>query len=228
MSVLKGKNINGEDVYADAAGSREVWKDGVLCGSIVCAPDDFDPLSQGFHNRRYQTVSEFAQLIAGGEAVVLSDADFNSLAGELPGNVASIANPKQVGTRDCWLVGTKEELIRAEPEAMARIRCEMLAATMAARYPEAGISWGYIGNLGGTDDRGWYFFTDIVDHNDLLAGGRRSNLGGEGAATLPELADRAEKHLERWLRTRLGLPVDAAGLDVLDTGSDTQASPSPR
>ena len=208
MSVLKGNNLYGEEVYADATGSREARRDGAVVGLVTCAPDGFDPLIN--NEKRFLTVLELAHQINSGKfTAILSDADFDALAGEFTSNVASIANPRRLGTKDVWLVGTTEALNIAAPEDMARIRCAHLMATMASRYPEAGISFGCDGE---TDERKWYFFTKL--HGDVT-------FGGEGTAALQCLADRAEEHLESWLRKGLDLPsLDEPGDGNMNSMTD--------
>lgn len=119
--------------------------------------------------------------------------------------------------------------IEQVPVANAHMRCDMLNVELSKRYPAAGLSFGYIGNVNGNnDDRSWRFFTHIPDKNDPR-GVMRHAFGGEGTEGMQKLAERAERYLERWLRERMGLPdlgdkVPASKLrDIRDIAEQAEA-----
>lgn len=82
--------------------------------------------------------------------------------------------------------------------------CSLLAAKMNLIYPEAGVSFGYIGNLSTSyDDRDWRFFTKIQDPKDPV---NRFCFGGGATDELEKLFERANEKLESFLHKALGLP----------------------
>lgn len=94
---------------------------------------------------------------------------------------------------------------------VAHKRCETMLKGMRAAFPEAGLSFGYIGNLSSTrDDRSWYFFSNIPkkDSRGSLTGESWS-LGGYSTDNLTQLADWAETELPKRLRRLLDPEFDA-------------------
>lgn len=81
-------------------------------------------------------------------------------------------------------------------------RADALVLRLNAKYPEAMLSFGYIGNLSAQhDDRGWFFFTKLATPD-------RSNyryaLGS--TAVLESTVAKAESNLEDWLLWALKRP----------------------
>jgi hypothetical protein len=98
-----------------------------------------------------------------------------------------------------------------EVTSAANKRCEAMLKGMQAAFPEAGLSFGYIGNLSRTmDDRSWYFFSNIPkkDSDGSLTGDSWA-LGGYSTANLPQLADWAETELPKRVRRLLDPEFDA-------------------
>lgn len=87
--------------------------------------------------------------------------------------------------------------------------CERLQSELSEKYPEAGLTFGYIGNVyaqDDLDDRGWKFFTDLPHIIDGFYNKRPSfPEWGVDSQFLPNLAERASQELEPWLRRQLGL-----------------------
>lgn len=146
---------------------------------------------------------EVIDLLVQGEAVVLSSALFDELAGDMPSNIASVKNPRQVGLKDGWLVGTKEALRQVEPDHMAYHELNTLTETLKSRYPEAGLSFGYIGNCDidprKFDDRSWRIFSKVEGPQ-----GKRS-WGGCSTEQVPDMFKKAEAELETWVRRVVGI-----------------------
>lgn len=93
----------------------------------------------------------------------------------------------------------------------AHKRCETMLKGMRAAFPEANLSFGYIGNLSNTrDDRSWYFFSSIPqkDSRGSLTGESWS-VGGYSTDNLTQLADWAETELPKRLRRVLDPEFDA-------------------
>lgn len=87
-------------------------------------------------------------------------------------------------------------------------KCSALVEEMREKYPNAGLSFGYIGNLsvcGRHDDRSWMFFTQIPrpDRSDGLT------FGSHGTDQLDALWDRAEHGFETFIRRALDPIYDA-------------------
>lgn len=102
-----------------------------------------------------------------------------------------------------WKKAAEESVKQFEINEASK-RCTLLSQELNKRYPDAGLSFGYIGNLGPQlDDRSWRFFTKI----EVGTGNHRSRVyfGGYGTDDLPKLADRAEKGLENFLHQNLSL-----------------------
>lgn len=57
--IYLGNNTEGEEVYADGTGGRQVRRDGEIRASITCAPAGFDPKSE-FAEQRFVTLGERA------------------------------------------------------------------------------------------------------------------------------------------------------------------------
>lgn len=77
-----------------------------------------------------------------GDAVVLSTRHFDVLAPYFHSGIASMANPRQVGTLDAWVVGTLEALRSAHPIEFARTRAR---AGLSAEIPAP--NWGRVKQL---------------------------------------------------------------------------------
>jgi len=82
----------------------------------------------------------------------------------------------------------------------ARKRLDVLLQQMREKYPEIGLSFGYIGNCGaGFDNRSWMFFTKVkpLCHANCLSFGHSCTAG------LDNFADRCDAHLEHWLEEKV-------------------------
>lgn len=75
---------------------------------------------------------------------------------------------------------------------------------LKAKYPEIGLSFGYIGNDDiRYDDRSWMFFTQVLSEGQW--GYTRMHFGGYRTADLPKFAKEAldpARGLENWIKTR--------------------------
>lgn len=79
----------------------------------------------------------------------------------------------------------------------AHDRCRTLQETLAAKYPTAGLTFGYIGNVErGRDDRTWMFWATNF-RTGLF--GNAASFGYHESADLDALADSAETDLETWI-----------------------------
>lgn len=91
-------------------------------------------------------------------------------------------------------------------------RMQQLVDSLADRYPAAGLSLGYIGNIQfGKDDRSWRVFTTLPSPNDPKAFYRNSpfwpRYGWDSTAReYTRAVEAAAKELEPWVRKQLGLP----------------------
>lgn len=90
-------------------------------------------------------------------------------------------------------------------------RCEVVLKAMQAAFPEAGLSFGYIGNLSRTmDDRSWYFFSGIPSKDSHGAStGESWSHGGYSTDNLHHLADWAETEMPKRMRRLLDPAFDA-------------------
>lgn len=209
IKLTDGTDAQGHSIWAGISDEdvlkwvRTLYVDGYKSKQNVNKPTSIPPLCH----------RDILHLLKQGEAVVLSDEMFDTLCGDFESNIASISNTNQVGTLDVWLVGTIEALKRVEPVRMAHKAMDRLVEALNARYPEAGLSFGYIGNLSmdGGDDRTWHVFTKIPEDKNPFPRGHTyrypRNYSWEGASTdgVPAMADRAEKDLEIFVRRALGL-----------------------
>lgn len=76
-------------------------------------------------------------------------------------------------------------------------RCEKLQKELAAKYPAAGLTFGYIGNVERWgDDRAWSFWATNIRRG---AYGNASRFGYHETPKLEALADLAEADLETWI-----------------------------
>lgn len=76
---------------------------------------------------------------------------------------------------------------------------EELKKELAAKYPEVGLTFGYIGNCGsGYDDRSWYFFTKISIPGQKY-GGMKWGRGVRTAQVDEMVARAASGELEQWI-----------------------------
>lgn len=82
-------------------------------------------------------------------------------------------------------------------DGSAYIRCEKLLTEMKERYPDIGLSFGYIGNLHrGNDDRQWQYFTNVRATSGFGSG--NASFGGHTTAYLGKLTQKAEAELDAW------------------------------
>ena len=82
----------------------------------------------------------------------------------------------------------------------ARKRLDVLLQQMRERYPDVGLSFGYIGNCGaGFDDRSFMFFTKVKP----LGEANCLSFGHADTAGLDAFADRCDGHLERWIEEKV-------------------------
>ncbi len=80
---------------------------------------------------------------------------------------------------------------------------DVLVADLAERYPQAGLSFGYIGNLSRHgDDRSWSVFTKLTAE---APGESPRNLywGASRSESMEDMLDNAQRHLEGWVREQL-------------------------
>jgi hypothetical protein len=95
---------------------------------------------------------------------------------------------------------TKKKARFAENEAYADLT--IIFADLKAKYPQIGLSFGYIGNVENWgDDRHWYFFTEVLGEGNW--GLERINFGGYRTSELPKFAKEAREKLEPWIKRRL-------------------------
>lgn len=112
------------------------------------------------------------------------------------------------------------------PIADAHRSISALVKEFAAKYPEAGLSFGYIGNFsmepGGFDDREWRVFSRMERVEGGTSGSGRRRISWPhtvDTAGLPKFAEVIASNLEEWVREQLGLPkivVRTPSDDVLD------------
>lgn len=79
-------------------------------------------------------------------------------------------------------------------------RCQALLTRLQAAYPEAKLTFGYIGNVysNGDDDRSWMFWAGAYRTTGFYYGNSAS-FGRADSAALDKLADKAERELEAWV-----------------------------
>lgn len=91
----------------------------------------------------------------------------------------------------------------------AREKLQVVADGLAKLYPDAGITFGYIGNvytappMGPRDDRGWYIFTRLIDKND-----KDISFGGWGTDELDKFLKAADNNIVKW-KNRITEVLDA-------------------
>ncbi len=75
---------------------------------------------------------------------------------------------------------------------------DKLVAELAAKYPQAGLSFGYLGNYSRRwgDDRSWSVFTKISSAN---VHSNSVYWGSFSTEDLPRMLEQAQTHLEPWL-----------------------------
>jgi len=81
-------------------------------------------------------------------------------------------------------------------------RCRKLQETLAAKYPAAGLTFGYVGNVERWgDDRAWSFWA-----TKFRAGMYRNaaRFGYHSTPELDQLANKADAELEAWIVKLLG------------------------
>lgn len=106
--------------------------------------------------------------------------------------------------------GAAQAAVKQHGVRVALERCDELCDKLSARYPEAGLSFGYIGNIERWgDDRGWRFFTHLKD-----AHWRDMSFGSQATENLPRLLEYAEKGLEPFLRKHLRLDTEVPSAKV--------------
>lgn len=197
------KGCSDEEILAVA---RRLYSEG----------DPYNRIAPLFHK-------DVIELLAQGEAVVLSSSLYDKLADDMPKGIASIPNPRRVGLKDEWLVGTKAALRQAEPGWMADHEMQQLVDTLKSRHPNAGLSFGYIGNCGigpgSQDDRSWRIFTKVPKDPGKDAG--CFSWGGYSSDRLPEMFVRAEKELENWVRCVVAIDPWPQAKRVLGKGSSS-------
>lgn len=94
--------------------------------------------------------------------------------------------------------------------------CEAIAKRLNQTYPQAGITFGYIGDCSSRhDDRSWRFFTKIPGVSPDSPNNR--SFGSSSTEYLSKLAELAEKILEPELRGWLGLERQVAAQDPLSS-----------
>lgn len=85
----------------------------------------------------------------------------------------------------------------------AQEEIEGAVKTLAAKYPTAGLTFGYIGNLWGADmgfldDRSWRVFSKMTTEG--IWGPKRASWGYHGTAALHLMASQIrEGKLEQWI-----------------------------
>ena len=89
-------------------------------------------------------------------------------------------------------------------------KCEDLVKELNQRYPAAGLSFGYIGNVSHQyDDRSWRFFTKIkpiFDNKSQFHQSRNNwSFGSCATGDVPHLYAYAKRLLEAQIRTWLGI-----------------------
>ena len=76
-------------------------------------------------------------------------------------------------------------------------RCRKLQTELADKYPAAGLTFGYIGNIErGRDDRAWSFWATKFRTGEY---GNAARFGYHDTTDLEALADKAEAELENWI-----------------------------
>jgi hypothetical protein len=95
----------------------------------------------------------------------------------------------------------------------AQTELEQLCEELQAKYPAAGLSFGYIGNLDyrfDNDDRGWHFFTRLPcrDKKDFCQNALSWPGYSVPTAELPKFVERARMSLERWIKIQLNLTAE--------------------
>lgn len=82
--------------------------------------------------------------------------------------------------------------------------CDLMRIKFDILYPEAGLTFGYLGNLTPIrDDRGWTFFTKV--DSPASTGSNRYRFGDHKTSDLRELYESAAEQLEPFLRKILNL-----------------------
>lgn len=109
-----------------------------------------------------------------------------------------------------WMKKNRPEVFAGVMDKISPFeKCHVLAEEMDRKYPSAGISFGYIGNLSirGDDDRSWRFFTDLAPRS--LSSDRYS-YGSHSTEDLESLFKSAEKGLDQVIRRALDPQYDEA------------------
>lgn len=156
---------------------------------------------------------EIIAAVRQGSAVAVSDEEWQAIRPVLANEAQIIFNVRRVGTEDSFLVGHPEVLSGVDPLEYASYRMTRLVDALALKYPEAGLSFGYIGNCdvrGQQDDRSWRVFTRV----SMPTAGQRYDWGNHATNRLAVMADLAEQSLENWVRCVAGLdpwPQQARG-----------------
>lgn len=99
------------------------------------------------------------------------------------------------------MAGPKDWSPMRDIEDRAYTKLVFLNEELKAKYPEVGLSFGYIGNLDiRYDDRRWSFFTQVPIQGTW--GLDRMHFGDYRTGELREFAKEAERNLETWIQTR--------------------------
>lgn len=111
------------------------------------------------------------------------------------------ANVGETAEDMCMAIHAKIALFReartASEDGTAYIRCEELLTKMKDRYPEIGLSFGYIGNLSiANDDRQWKYFTNVRAATTSTSS--NNSFGRHTTAYLGKLMQKAEAELDGW------------------------------
>lgn len=90
----------------------------------------------------------------------------------------------------------------------AHNRCSVLASILDQKYPQANISFGYIGNLyRDLDDRSWQFFTSLQNEPGGW-GDNRATFGSHATQNLHDLWLTASEELETFIQRKLDPALD--------------------
>jgi len=107
--------------------------------------------------------------------------------------------PNMGGPKD-WSPAEEAKRRALEAQNHAHEELTALFEDLKTRYPEVGLSFGYIGNIETWgDDRYWYFFTQVQGQGTW--GPERMKFGGYLTERLPEFSEKAQADLERWIKT---------------------------
>lgn len=104
-------------------------------------------------------------------------------------------------------------------------KMETIVTTLAKLYPDAGFTFGYIGNCKFdldnnpvNDDRGWYVFTQLLNEK-----GKDINFGGWSTENMPLFLQSCNANIVAWVNcVKEVLAAEQADKDALAAGKSVK------